>query len=850
MILKHNYNYVNNFLSVCLIAIAILGSTSTKAQWQNVNEEGAFSVYRRQSLIGEEKYTIISNRDSIVIKSKQTENERGRITGDEAELRLKMDLSPTYYENLHLTGKGTTNNLKVQLMEDGVYVWELEQPLVISTSKDFFPLHSEIPAAMEMMLYHQYFNKKIKGSIKTLPRGEVSLVFRKKDTVQIKGKKIILDRYVVRGINWGGRTIWLDQSKNLIAVVKANTQIREMIRKGYEEAMPTFIAGNVEEQMAALSKYTNDLKGNQSKIKALVGADIVDGLSDVTKKDMTIIIENDKIKIIGNRTTVKVPANATIIDVRGKTLIPGLWDMHAHSNQVQWAPAYLGGGVTTIRDNGNEVEFATAFRDAISLKGALGPDIILTGMTDGAGIQGNGIIRARTPEEAIEVVDMYYKKGYKQIKIYTSIQPDILKILTKEAHQKGITVTGHVPTAVGNAKNAIESGMDMLSHRARFLNLLFPGKSFSELGKYYLTDNEITSEQINNAIDFLLNHKTVLDPTIALDVTGNLTYGIPLESVEPDAARIAYELFEGKRFKSSVSELESNKTNLEVAKAMQIIGEFYHAGVPIVAGTDNAVPVFSLYLEIETYNKLGKLTPLEALKTATIIPAKVMGLDSKTGTIEVGKEADIAILDRNPLENIKNIRTVSAVVTNGNYYKSAPLFLAAGFTPSKDINLQKNKIKVDSTFDPEARLKELGIDLPTPPKPVANYVNGVRSGNLIFLAGKGPKFPDGKEMTGKLGQEVSIEEGYKGARMTAINQLAVLKDMLGDLKKVKRIIKVLGFVNSDPSFVDQPKVINGFSDLMVAVFGNRGKHARSAIGVATLPRGQAVEIELVVEVED
>ena len=91
MILKHKYNYVNNFLSVCLIAIAILGYTPTKAQWQNVHEEGAFSVYRRQSLIGEEKYTIISNSDSIVIKSKQTENERGRITGDEAELHLKMD---------------------------------------------------------------------------------------------------------------------------------------------------------------------------------------------------------------------------------------------------------------------------------------------------------------------------------------------------------------------------------------------------------------------------------------------------------------------------------------------------------------------------------------------------------------------------------------------------------------------------------------------------------------------------------------------------------------------------------------------------------------------------------------
>jgi enamine deaminase RidA (YjgF/YER057c/UK114 family) len=140
--------------------------------------------------------------------------------------------------------------------------------------------------------------------------------------------------------------------------------------------------------------------------------------------------------------------------------------------------------------------------------------------------------------------------------------------------------------------------------------------------------------------------------------------------------------------------------------------------------------------------------------------------------------------------------------------------------------------------------------LPEPPSPVANYVNGVRAGNLIFLAGKGPRRADGSEITGKLGLDVSIEEGYEGARLTAINQLAVLKSMLGDLKKVKRIVKVLGLVNSDPAFIDQPKVINGFSDLMVDVFGERGKHARAAIGVATLPRGQAVEIELVVEVYD
>ncbi|MDG1433721.1 MAG: RidA family protein [Saprospiraceae bacterium] len=153
-------------------------------------------------------------------------------------------------------------------------------------------------------------------------------------------------------------------------------------------------------------------------------------------------------------------------------------------------------------------------------------------------------------------------------------------------------------------------------------------------------------------------------------------------------------------------------------------------------------------------------------------------------------------------------------------------------------------------YDPEAKLAALNITLPTPPKPVANYVNGVRVGNLIFLAGKGPRYADGTEISGKLGQDITIEKGYEGARLTAINQLSVLKAMLGNLNKVKRIVKVLGMVNCNPSFVEQPKVINGFSDLMVDVFGEKGKHARAAIGVASLPRAQAVEIELVVEVYD
>jgi len=151
-------------------------------------------------------------------------------------------------------------------------------------------------------------------------------------------------------------------------------------------------------------------------------------------------------------------------------------------------------------------------------------------------------------------------------------------------------------------------------------------------------------------------------------------------------------------------------------------------------------------------------------------------------------------------------------------------------------------------YDPEARLSELGIVLPTASTPVANYVNAVRVGNLVFLAGKGPKKADGEYITGKLGSDLTVEEGYQAARLAGISQLAVLKAELGNLNKVKRVVKVLGMVNASPDFTDQPEVVNGFSDLMVEVFGQRGKHARAAVGMGSLPRGIAVEVEMVVEV--
>ena len=150
----------------------------------------------------------------------------------------------------------------------------------------------------------------------------------------------------------------------------------------------------------------------------------------------------------------------------------------------------------------------------------------------------------------------------------------------------------------------------------------------------------------------------------------------------------------------------------------------------------------------------------------------------------------------------------------------------------------------------EARLKELGIELPETTSPMANYVNAVRTGNLLYLAGKGPGLPGKPLPVGKVGRDFSIEQGYRLARDTGLNLISVMKAELGDLDKVTRIVKVLGMVNATSEYGHQPEVINGCSDLFVEVFGERGKHARSAVGMGSLPRGIPVEIEVIVEVEE
>ncbi len=168
------------------------------------------------------------------------------------------------------------------------------------------------------------------------------------------------------------------------------------------------------------------------------------------------------------------------------------------------------------------------------------------------------------------------------------------------------------------------------------------------------------------------------------------------------------------------------------------------------------------------------------------------------------------------------------------FYISIFAFISSGFAQNVDF---------------DKKLMELGIQLPPASKPIANYVKAVRTGNLLYLAGTGPAKVDGTYITGKVGKDLTVEQGYEAAKISGAAILSTLKNELGDLNKVKRIVKVLGMVNCHSDFTEQPKVINGFSDLMVNVFGEKGKHARSAVGVNALPMNMAVEIEIIVEIE-
>jgi len=637
-------------------------------------ETGKFRLHKFQQAIGEESYAITREGDALVMKSEFKFTDRGAPVPLTTSLRTRQDLTPLAYEIKGKTSRLSNIDTAIEVNGNTAKIREGDQTREAAVADRFFTISGYAPVSVQMMMIRYWASKGGNSALKTLPGGDVAIEHHGKDTIEANGKRVELDRYSVSGVIWGRESLWFDAAKNLIATVCVDAEFDhfEAIREGYETALPVFVSKAAEDGMAALSTLVTRFGLNRKGGIAFTGATLIDGTGAAPVADSVVVIDGNRIIAAGPRTKVKIPKAATVIDMRGKTLLPGLWDMHAHYEQVEWGPIYLAAGVTTVRDVGNELEFIKAVRDVIKAGRGLGPRLLLAGIIDGDSPTALGVIRANNAEQAREVVMRYKNAGFDQIKIYSSVKPDVLKAICEEAHKQGLTVTGHVPNGL-NAVQAVEAGMDQINH-IQYLPPVLMTKD-QKRG----TPINFDSPEAQKSIQFFKDHHTVVDPTMALMELILHTSDVPVSTFEPGIAKVAPELA-GPLNNTGQPVAAAPQTKATFDIWLSTISALHRAGITIIAGTDQAVPGHSLHREIELYTKAG-FTPMEAIQAATIIPARVMGLDKEVGTVEVGKRADLILIEGNPLESISNIRNVRWVVAAGRLYKTADLWQSVGFKP-------------------------------------------------------------------------------------------------------------------------------------------------------------------------
>ena len=642
-------------------------------------ERAKLLLYDSKQVMGEESYEVTRDGDSLIVKSSfalpYLEMEKPLA----ATLRLRKDLTPERFEIAGIKPSKSQIDTSVEINERTASVREGKEVRQVPLPARFFTVAGYAPLAMEMMLVRYWVNNNVRGALKILPAGEVTVEHRGRDSVTVAGKQVQLDRYGLAGITWGEQTLWLDPAKQLIAVTNIGYDTENTlpaVAEGYESLLPFFLTRAAEDAIARLERLADRLSLKRGATLAIVGGTLVDGTGMAPVADSTVLIERGRITFAGPRPQVKVPAGATVIDARGKFVLPGLWDMHAHLFQIEFGPAYLAGGVTTVRDVGNEFEYATRFRDAFNGGRAPGPRMLLAGYIDGKNSDHSFDVQVDTPEDARRAVERYKKAGFEMIKIRDNVKPDILKVIADEAHRLGMTLTGHVPKAM-DALQAVEAGMDQISH-INFLSPVFVSKSVKP-GDATTAPIDPQSPEVRHAINVFKKHGTVIDPTMTtLELQVRIT-NRPITSFEPGMAKVAPQMIEHLN-NIGYPPVAALKIRRAMNQLMGILRALHEAGIPIVAGTDVTIPSHSLHRELELYVKAG-FTPMEAIQSATIVPARVMKLDKEAGTIEAGKRADLIIVDGNPLESISNIRKVKIVVANGKVYDCAALWQSVGFQP-------------------------------------------------------------------------------------------------------------------------------------------------------------------------
>ena len=626
-------------------------------------EQGSFNLHKFEQLIGKETYTMARSDKEVVLRSDFKFTDRGTPVPLTATLVMETDLTPNDFQI-----KGSIS--RFSSIENSVHGRSAGQ-VTIPPGENFFDIQGYAPVAMQMMLVRYWRSHGSPRTLKTLPRGEVQIQEQGTEEFTIVGRKVPLRKLSVRGLIWGMESLWLDSQDHLIALVSVDAEMDhfEAVADGYEDGLAAFVTGAARDGMANLAKVAAGFTAQPASVIAIVGGRLIDGTGKPAIENAVVILKDGKIAAAGPAATTPIPRGAEFVDAKGKSVLPGLWEMHAHFEQVEWGPIYLATGVTTARDVGNEREFIVAARDAIAAGRGIGPRLVMAGVVDGSGPFSLGVIRVDTPEQAREQVQKYKAAGFQQIKIYSSVKPDILKVVTAEAHRLGMTVTGHIPFGM-NAIQGIEDGMDQINHVEYLTPLMVDPKSETI---------DPDAPNVKRVIKLLLEHHIVVDDTLALMEVILHPLDHPISAFEPGILRVAPELREGLET-IGVPPAKAGQSASTFRAMEATVRVLHQAGVPIVAGTDQTVPGFSLDREIELYVKAG-FTPMEAIQAATLVPARAMGMEKDSGTIEPGKRGDVIVVDGNPLENISDIRKVSAVFAGGRMFQPAALWSSVGFKP-------------------------------------------------------------------------------------------------------------------------------------------------------------------------
>ncbi len=671
-------------LGLALIAQAGIAEAQTPAPATPVvatthaTERGRLFVFRRQNLIGTERYEVERWGDSVVMRATHGYSERNNPTSEvTTQLRLDAKLVPVEYR---IEGDRT---LSVIVAHGSAVIRDEGSEQQVAAPATFFTAVGPVPAAVPMMLVRYWLAHGRPDTIPLLPYGRATVRLLGKDTLPHLGARIVLDRYFIRGLDdmWGGVTIWLDGEQALMAAVGGDDS-RELIRERFQNAMPFFIRRSVADAITAAERSNQSVSLTHRGTFALVGGTLIDGTGRPPVRDAVVVVRAGRIVAAGPRTSTRIPADAARADVTGMSILPGLWDMHTHLDKVpDFLTGYLAAGVTTVRDMGSELEWSVAFRDALARERVLGPRLLLAGMIDGRVPAANGLIQVATAEEARRAVRWYHDARYDQIKIYGVVAPALVPVITAEAHRLGMSVSGHVPYGM-TAVDAVEAGMDQISHlwSSLFTTILPTGiRSASKAVRYPRSlEVDLNGDAARKLVETLRRRGTVVDPTLAHEVRDveSLTPG-----TEPGLLRLPPEIEH-----SSLRELSRRPPHplgaaVYRTKVLELFRILHRAKIPIVAGTDwDELPGHGLHRELEVYVDAG-MTPMEAIQSATIVPARAMRLDKEVGTIETGKRADIVVIDGDPIRSIRDIRKVRSVITAGRMYDVNALWRQMGVVP-------------------------------------------------------------------------------------------------------------------------------------------------------------------------